>query len=131
MDKKEPPKHDCTKNYQGSSKGMEAFAGVNLVTKLWRHKYCCCISQICADDDSSIRAQMKHLIADKIEAGLIDKDDWPRGTPTANNRLGPKLRDTGKLPLDVKVIPTWVCDPNHRKKVFRKKCTVADHQQQR
>ena len=62
---------------------------------------------------------MKHSIQAKIDAGLIN--EWPRGQPTLNNKRGNKLKDTGKLPLEVKVIPKWVCDPNHRKKVFRKK----------
>ena len=37
-----------------------------------------------------------------------------------------KTFDTGKLPLRVQTIPTWICDPNHRKKITKKRLYAAD-----
>eukprot|EP00957_Ditylum_brightwellii_P133731 10196576-Ditylum_brightwellii.AAC.1 len=53
---------------------------------------------IVADDDSSMRATLKHSY-EHLSAtmpGFV----WPCATPKKDGRLGAKLRDTGKLPLD-------------------------------
>ena len=63
---KEAPEHCCPRNYTGSSKGMEAFAGVQLVTEVW-DTFHACVSQICANEDSTIHAQMKHLLKEKLQ----------------------------------------------------------------
>ena len=116
--------HDCAKNYSGLSKGMESFAGVQLVTKIWDHKeHKCAINRICADDDSTICAQMKHSYKELIVAGCMTEEDWPRTVPQAGNRLGSKKSDTGRLPIHVTVVPSWVADPNHQKKHSGTKCT--------
>eukprot|EP00957_Ditylum_brightwellii_P070308 5341398-Ditylum_brightwellii.AAC.1 len=54
---------------------------------------------IIADDDSSVRALLcysyEHLSA--MMSGFV----WPHATSKEDGKLGPKLRDTGRLPLDV------------------------------
>ena len=96
---------------------MKAFAVVKLVEQVWDN-YHACIAKICADKDSTICAQMKYSISDKIKGGLLN--DWPRD---AKNK---KVQDTGKLAFRVKTIPTWVCDPNHRKKLIKKRLYSKD-----
>ena len=45
---------------------------------------------------------------------------WPRAPPNKEGKLGPKLRDTGKLPLHLPM-PKFLADPTHRTKVVAKK----------
>ena len=52
------PKHRCSKKYEGSSKGMEAKAVVQLVTKYYTLMKNSFIRQIVSDDDSTMRAAM-------------------------------------------------------------------------
>eukprot|EP00957_Ditylum_brightwellii_P005353 408471-Ditylum_brightwellii.AAC.1 len=92
------PVHVCVKNYEGSSKGMDATMALELTIQAKRQ----CgfiVDFIVADDDSSMRATLKrsyeHLSA--TMPGFV----WSRATPKEDVRLGAKLRDTGKLPLDV------------------------------
>eukprot|EP00957_Ditylum_brightwellii_P117731 8981511-Ditylum_brightwellii.AAC.1 len=40
---------------------------------------------------------------------------WPHVTPKEDGKLGQKLRDTGKLTLDVPQ-SGWLADPRHRTK---------------
>eukprot|EP00957_Ditylum_brightwellii_P193640 14745871-Ditylum_brightwellii.AAC.1 len=51
---KEPGGHDCCKNYKGSSKGMEAFAALELVTKAFCDRGFI-VGFIVADNDSSMK----------------------------------------------------------------------------
>eukprot|EP00957_Ditylum_brightwellii_P061873 4695522-Ditylum_brightwellii.AAC.1 len=41
---------------------------------------------------------------------------WPCSAPKEDGKLGPKLRDTGRLPLDVPQ-PKWLADLMHRTNV--------------
>ena len=88
----EPPEHVCPQNYEGSSKAMEADAALTLYKGIY-HKYDKKIhlKAVVADDDSSIRALLKHR---------------------CNN---PK----GRLPEEMNE-PDWLADPSHRTKVVAK-----------
>ena len=86
----EPMEHDnCVRNYRtGSSKAMEASAALQLILDL--HSKGVGVEFIVSDDDSTMRAHLTHVGADK-----------------------------GKLPLHVPE-PKFLCDPSHRIKVMVK-----------
>ena len=73
------PKHRCSKNYKGSSKGMEAKAVVQLVTKYYILMKNSFIRRIVSDDDSTMRAAMQHSKQAKIDTNEWDekKRNWP------------------------------------------------------
>ena len=102
--------HICPKNYEGSSKGMEAEGSLRLCVRARERKYA--IGIIVSDDDSTMRAVLKHSHKAK------EKDDntyiWPR------NDKGVKLPDKGRLPLNIPE-PTFYADPSHRTKILAKK----------
>ena len=79
--------HICPKNYEGSSKGMEAEGSLRLCVRARERKYA--IGIIVSDDDSTMRAVLKHSHKAK------EKDDntyiWPK------NDKGVKLPDKGRL----------------------------------
>ena len=86
----EPMDHeDCVRNYKtGSSKAMEATAALELIITLDGQGIG--VEFIVSDDDSTMRAHLKHIGNDK-----------------------------GKLPINV-LEPTFLCDPSHRVKVMVK-----------
>ena len=86
----EPMDHDdCVRNYKtGSSKAMEATAALELIINLDGQGIS--VEFIVSDDDSTMRAHLKHIGSDK-----------------------------GKLPIGV-FEPTFLCDPSHRVKVMVK-----------
>ena len=111
--KKEPVEHECVQNYDGSSKGMEAHAALEL-TKEAKIRRGFIVGCIVADDDSSMKALVRHSYTERQANDPNYK--WPRLRPKKPGTLGSKLRDTGKLPLEVPE-PTWLADPTHRTKV--------------
>ena len=92
--------HKCPKNYNKSSKGMECHAVVLLAIHMW-DKYRCLIRLLVIDDDSCMMANMKHSIQEKIDAGKMKKEDWPRKEDKHGKMI--KVKDTGKLPLRIPV----------------------------
>ena len=72
------------------------------------------IGTIISDDDSTMKANLKHSLKEKIQAGLMRQEDWPR---TRNNT---KRKDNGRLPLDIEE-PTFLADFNHRVKTVGKR----------
>ena len=89
---KEPPPHDCPKNYSGSSKAMESDAVLNLYQSLFfGSKKKIVLKSIVSDDDSTMRALLKH----------------------------PKNHKSGKLHPEIHE-PSWLADPSHRTKVVAK-----------
>ena len=68
---KEPPEHECPRNHKGSSKGMEAFAGAKLVEEVWDNCHAC-VAKICADEDSTTCAQMKHSISERNKRWIVE-----------------------------------------------------------
>eukprot|EP00957_Ditylum_brightwellii_P049044 3721166-Ditylum_brightwellii.AAC.1 len=92
------PARVCVRNYKGSSKGMEATMVLELTIQAkYQHRFI--VGVIVTDDDSLMRAALKpsykHLSA--MMPGFVQ----PHATPKEDGKLGAKLQDTGKLPLDV------------------------------
>ena len=84
--------HKCPKNYAGSSKAMEADAALQSYIGLFNESEgAVALGHVIADDDSSMRAQLKH----------------------------PRPRGKGNLPTEMPE-PDWLCDPSHRTKVVAK-----------
>ena len=105
--------HECPKNHNGSSKSMETEAIFRMVKEgFYQQGYS--ISTIISDDDSTMKANLKHSFKSKIEAGLMREEDWPR---TKNNV---KKKDNGRLPLDIEE-PKFLADFNHRVKTVGKR----------
>ena len=110
MKKIQPPSHICTKNNHRSSKSMEVDAIYDLIVNLWDNKrvgICCIVS----DDDTTMRAYLKHSWREKIMTKKMSKDKWPRMSK------GRKKEDNGRLPLRIPE-PEFLADPSHRKKSF-------------
>ena len=104
--------HECSKNHVGTSKSMETEAIFRLVTEAYFDR-CFCVGVIISDDDSTMKANLKHSWQEKVEAGLMSRADWPR---TAK---GSKKKDNGRLPLDIPE-PSFLADFNHRVKSLGK-----------
>ena len=116
--KKEPeaivPAHDCSQNYDGSSKAMESKAVLQMYIGLYRKKQVRVGLLIC-DDDSSIKAKLKwsnqdHMINNNttIVPKVISKNGKIRTRP-----------DKGGIPGDIPQ-PNFGADPNHRTKLVGK-----------
>ena len=73
-----------------------------MCTRAFERKYK--IGIIVSDDDSTMRAVLKHSHKEKEEK--IETYTWPR------NEKGTKLPDKGKLPLHISE-PTFYADPSH------------------
>ncbi len=104
--------HECPKNHEGSSKSMECEAIFQIVKEsFYDHGYTCKI--IVSDDDSTMKSNLKHSFAEKVEKGVMKIDEWPR---TKRNKL---KSDNGRLPLDIPE-PRFLADFNHRVKTVGK-----------
>ena len=108
---KEVP-HECPKNHEGSSKSMETEAIYRMVKDSYYNQGYTC-SVIVSDDDSTMKSNLKHSYKEKLEAGLMTREEWPK---TKQNR--PK-QDNGRLPLDIPE-PKFLADFNHRVKTVGK-----------
>ena len=105
------PLHKCSKNFEGSSKSMEAEGALQLCIKAHNRSYN--IGVIVSDDDSTMRAVLRHSHTDKTNKDANYK--WPR-----NSKTNIKVKDTGRLPLHIPE-PTFYADPSHRTKIVAKK----------
>lgn len=105
------PVHDCWMTHEGSSKSMEVEGILELLTDAWDNR-CFHISHVVADDDTTMISNLRHSMKDLIEAGQMEKKDWPL-TPS-----GKKISDNGHLPLRITPPPVHVADPTHRIKVI-------------
>jgi hypothetical protein len=103
---------DCPENYDGTSKGMESEAIVEMIQQGYEDDDGFVVGFICMDDNSRTKCQLRHRWADKVEAGTMSETDWPR------DKKGKKKADKGKLDLHMNV-PYVYADPTHCKKVFR------------
>jgi hypothetical protein len=98
----------CPRNYDGSSKGMEAGGAAKIVYRLFANEEeKCYISHLVTDDDSSVRKILTHSYQEMIEAHTSTIDDWPRYSN------GQKKPDNGLLPLLHRAI-TFLADKGHR-----------------
>jgi hypothetical protein len=119
-----PPEHTCYNNYEGSSGGMEPIACLDLTEMMYR-KFHCVVDLICADDDSSTRSLLKWSNADYMKNN--NTTEPPQVPVTKGPNVGkPHVRpDKGRLPSDIPE-PTFVADPNHRKKVLTGELIALD-----
>jgi hypothetical protein len=103
----------CPKNYQGSSKGMEAVGALRNVQKIW-DRGDCYVGTYVMDDDSTTRAVLCHPYKEMLRLGRISEDEVPK-------KIKQKpASDNGQLWLDhPKILP--LADKNHRGKNFAKK----------
>jgi hypothetical protein len=114
-DDEEIPEHECQKNHVGSSGSMEPTSCLEMVIDLFDNKFVV-VQQICADDDSSTRALLKWSNED------YRKNTNTNEAPTVPISKGPNKGqpqsrpDRGRLPGHIPE-PTFVADPNHRKKL--------------
>ena len=104
--------HKCPKNHKGSSKLMETEAINRMVKDAYYNKWYT-YSVIVSDDDSTMKSNLKDSYKEKVDAGLMSMEQWPK---TKQNR--PK-QDNGRLPLDIPE-PRFLADFNHRVKTIGK-----------
>lgn len=102
--------HECSRNYEGSSKGMEAHGLLACVVQLWETSKLF-VRRFVIDDDATTKAHAQHSYKALIDAGRMDKTAWPR--TEAKHRK----KDNGKLPLDHPPV-IFMADRNHRVRQF-------------
>ena len=104
--------HDCPRNFDGTSKAMEAEAALRLCIRAKERKYT--VGIIVSDNDSTMRAVLKHSYKE-LEKAHPQTYIYPR-----NPKTGAKLADKGELPLDI-LPPTFYADPTHQTKIVAKR----------
>jgi hypothetical protein len=109
----------CPKNYEGSSKGMEAEGALRNVRLLYNEKNVF-IETFVMDDDSSTKSILRHSWKLMVDSGILDSLDWPR---TAS---GAKKKDSGQLPLLHPIID-FLADKNHRVRTYAKYFFLLAH----
>jgi hypothetical protein len=108
------PEHQCPKNCNGSSKGMEAAAALEMVKRLHEHEEVqVCAKEMVLDDDASTRALLTHCL--KELADFVLGFEWPKDS--AGKRI---RKDVGKLPVDHPVV--FFCGFDARNPVFWQTC---------
>jgi hypothetical protein len=95
---------DCSKNYTGLSKGMEAEGVERRVKELWYDSsYCAYVARFISEDDSTMQARLRWPHAGAIEAGLIAK--WPTYINKNNKRRRKSV--PGPCRWNIPAYPTW------------------------
>jgi hypothetical protein len=114
----EPQEHNCMNNHDKSSHAMEAHACLDMVVTMY-DKYTCIMDRICVDDDGATRALLKWSNDDyMVNTNTTKRPTIPIGR--GKNAGKPKLRpNKGELPPHIPK-PTFIADPNHRKKLLTK-----------
>lgn len=127
------PLHRCPKNYEGSSKGMEAHAAVISVNRFyeWSARRIDCtpafIHTTISDDDSTTWANLQQSFTLRLEKHNLERES--QGLPRLTKKdweLWPKTKrgvprqDNGKLSIQVLAPRINLADPNHRAKVLGK-----------
>ena len=108
-----PKQHECPRNHDGSSKSMETEAIFRMVKDACYQKNYT-IATIISDDDSTMKANLRHSLKEKVSAGLMEKNEWPK------TKKGNLKTDNGRLPLDI-LEPAFLADFNHRVKTVGKR----------
>jgi hypothetical protein len=97
------PPHNCPRNYDGSSKGMEATAALEMVKDVFGDVALkAYVAEMVIDDDASTRALLSHSLRE-LALNVTDFE-WP---VDENGKKLPKSKDIGQLPLDHPVIKCW------------------------
>ena len=102
-----PPKHECMKNHDGSSKSMECEAILKMVVEAFLEQEFM-VGTIVADDDTTMKKTLRHNYKENVRLGLLEKEDWPK------NNKGKNIA-SGRLPNSV-TPPQFLADFNHRVK---------------
>jgi hypothetical protein len=114
--------HHCPKNYDGSSKGMEAKAAMDCLNKVWTHAQVrAFIACICIDDDATTKAHLQHSFEDLAEKGL------PRPTTKKGKPKTGEKNNKGRLPKDHPVLD-FLADLSHRVRTYGKYLWVLKNQ---
>jgi hypothetical protein len=101
---------DRSKNFMGSSKGMDAEGVERRVKELWADTtYDAYVSRFVCNDDSTMQAKYRWPHRGAIDARLIAK--WP--THINKNGKDIKKKCTGAIPLEHPSISN-LADKNHR-----------------
>ena len=108
------PPHDCSKNYVGSSKAMEARAVLEMYVALYRSKQVK-LGLIVSDDDTTMRSKLKWNNHDH----MINFNTTITPTVTSKNGILRTRPDKGCIPVDMPQ-PLFGADPNHRTKLVGK-----------
>jgi len=105
--------HRCPRNYNASSKLMEACGAVSMITSLYETTDSFA-RMLIGDDDATTRSNVRHSYKEILKANphLKKAHIWPK---TAG---GNYVVDSGKLPLHVRAILEFLADPSHRGKSF-------------
>jgi len=93
------PPHRCGKNWSGSSKAMEPNGIINCVTQIWNSGKDW-LKVFISDDNSSSHASLKHTLEARMTLENLT------GPPCGPD--GKKLKDTGKLPAEIKEPTTFL-----------------------
>lgn len=114
--------HRCPRNYKGSSKAMESYGAVDLVTQAW-HSNTYFVETVVGDDDSTSRAALTiNLKQYGDDHPDLDKDDyWPRKPSTPDGKKGAYIDNKGKLDWRITAPTEMLCDPTHRTRVIGSK----------
>jgi hypothetical protein len=75
--KKEHLPEFCSKNYEGSSKGMEATGALRNFLNLF-DSLDVYVREFVMDDDASRKTILKHSYKTLLDAGFFDMVDWPK-----------------------------------------------------
>jgi hypothetical protein len=112
------PVHECWKTHDGSSKAMEPIACLELTVDMF-DKYHVIINSICLDDDASTRSLVRWSNEDyMINNNTTEPPTVQVGKADDNGIVKTKPRpNKGRLPGHIPE-PSWVADPNHRRKVL-------------
>lgn len=87
------PLHNCSKNYAGSSKGMEATAALEMVKEVFEHQSIqTFVSEMVLHNDASTGTLLSHSLCELAEKVLNYK--WPINS---NGGKIPKSKDMGQL----------------------------------
>ena len=105
--------HNCQINHTGSSGSMEPISILEMVKSLHSKKFVN-VTKIVTDDDSSIKAKLKWSNHDHMA------NTGATTAPKIINRNGREVYrpNHGELPAHL-VEPTFLADPNHRKKTLK------------
>jgi hypothetical protein len=103
----------CLKNYDGSSKGMEAEGAARIARRLFE-KYKVFIEEYVTDKDSSCHKILTHSFWDLIFADRLTEALWPR------SKSGRKKPNSGLLPVEHSNI-VFLADKGHMVRSFARK----------
>jgi hypothetical protein len=77
----------CPKNYDKSSKGMEACGAARFVERIFLQKEDkCYVARMVTDDNATVCKVLTHSFQELLDTGRATAEDWPR---SANNRKKP------------------------------------------